>query len=107
MSRTAFSAALLLILPLAILPAACGDRGQNRDALRSDEPTEADLSLPGRTERLFHVCAAGLSDSRHDRSGAVIVLTDMTRIRRLENLRGENRKPLRGALKIAGHGPRV
>lgn len=48
MSRTAFSAALLLILPLAILPAACGDRGQNRDALRSDEQgRDLNLALQG------------------------------------------------------------
>ena len=60
-----------------------------RDALRSDEPTEADISLPGRTERLFHVCGAGLSDSRGERSGAVIVLSDTTRIHRLENLRSD------------------
>ncbi len=58
-----------------------------RDALHSDEPTEADLSFPGRTEHLFHVCGAGLSDSRGERAGAVIVLSDMTRIHRLENLR--------------------
>ncbi len=48
MSRTAFSAALLLILPLAALPAACGDRGQNRDALRSDEQgRDLNLALQG------------------------------------------------------------
>lgn len=58
-----------------------------RDTLRSDESTEADISFPGPTERLFHVCGAGLSDSRGERSGAVIVLSDMTRIHRLENLR--------------------
>jgi two-component system phosphate regulon sensor histidine kinase PhoR len=58
-----------------------------RDTLRSDEPTEADISFRGQTERLFHVCGAGLSNSRGERSGAVIVLSDMTRIHRLENLR--------------------
>jgi two-component system phosphate regulon sensor histidine kinase PhoR len=58
-----------------------------RDTLRSDEPAEADILFPGQTERLFHVCGAGLSDPRGERSGAVIVLSDMTRIHRLENLR--------------------
>jgi two-component system phosphate regulon sensor histidine kinase PhoR len=58
-----------------------------RDTLRSDEPTEADVSFPGETEHFFHVCGAGLSDRRGERSGAVIVLSDMTRIHRLENLR--------------------
>lgn len=58
-----------------------------RDTLRSDEPAEADISFPGQIERLFHVHGAGLSDSRGERSGAVIVLSDMTRVDRLENLR--------------------
>jgi len=58
-----------------------------RDTLRSSEPTEADLSFPGQTERLFHVRGAGLSNPRGEQSGAVIVLSDMTRIHHLENLR--------------------
>jgi len=58
-----------------------------RDMLRSDEPTETDISFPGEMERLFHVCGAGLSDPHGERFGAVIVLSDMTRIHRLENLR--------------------
>ena len=68
-----------------------------RDTLRSDEPTEADVSLPAQGEapgksgiegeRLFHIRGAGLSDPRGERSGAVIVLSEMTRIHRLENLR--------------------
>jgi len=58
-----------------------------RDTLRSGEPGEADISFPGQTERLFHVCGAGLSDPRGERSGAVIVLSDVTRVDRLENLR--------------------
>ncbi len=50
MSRARFSAALLLILPLALVPAACGDRGQSRDALRSDEKgRDLDLALQGDT----------------------------------------------------------
>jgi len=50
MSRARISAAMLLILPLALLPAACGDRGQSRDALRNDEQgRDLDLALRGDT----------------------------------------------------------
>ncbi len=50
MSRTAISAALLLFLPLTVLPAACGDRGQDRDALRADDGARGlDLALQGDT----------------------------------------------------------
>jgi two-component system phosphate regulon sensor histidine kinase PhoR len=58
-----------------------------RDILRNSEPTEADISFPGPTERLLHVRGAGLSNPRGEQSGAVIVLSDMTRIRHLENVR--------------------
>ncbi len=60
-----------------------------RDTLRGDKPTEASVSLAGQTEQLFHVRGASLSDPRGERSGAVIVLDDMTRIHRLESLRRE------------------
>lgn len=60
-----------------------------RSTLRGDMPAEASVSLPGQAERLFHVCGAGLSDPQGERSGAVIVLDDVTRIHRLENLRRE------------------
>lgn len=50
MVRTPISAALLLILPLALVPAACGDRGKDRDALRSEESTrDLNLALQGDT----------------------------------------------------------
>ncbi len=50
MSRTAISAALLLFLPLTVLPAACGDRGKDRDALRADDSARGlDLALQGDT----------------------------------------------------------
>ncbi|MEN6425118.1 MAG: ATP-binding protein [Phycisphaerales bacterium] len=58
-----------------------------RDTLVSDKPTEADVSFPGAGERFFHVQGARLVDSRGERAGAVIVLSDMTRVHRLENLR--------------------
>jgi two-component system phosphate regulon sensor histidine kinase PhoR len=58
-----------------------------RETLDSDGPIEADLILQKGGERFFQLHGAGLSDSRGQRSGAVVVLTDMTRMRRLENVR--------------------
>jgi len=58
-----------------------------REALESDGPVEVDLILQKKGERFFQLHGAGLSDSQGKRSGAVIVLTDMTRMRRLENVR--------------------
>jgi len=50
MSRTTISAALLLLLPLTALPAACGNRDKDRAALRSDEAARGlDLALQGDT----------------------------------------------------------
>jgi len=58
-----------------------------RDTLSSNEPTEGDVSFPGAGERFFHVQGARLVDVRGEHAGAVIVLSDMTRVHRLENLR--------------------
>ena len=58
-----------------------------RDTLSSDRPTEDDVSFPEEGGRFFHVHGASLADPQAERAGAVIVLTDMTRIHRLENLR--------------------
>ncbi len=58
-----------------------------RDTLVSDKPTEGDISFPGAGERFFHVQGACLMHARGERAGAVIVLSDMTRVHRLENLR--------------------
>lgn len=60
-----------------------------RGTLQGDTPTETSVSFPGQTEHLFHVRGASLSDPQGERSGAVIVLNDMTRIHRLEKLRRE------------------
>ncbi|HET9983178.1 MAG TPA: hypothetical protein VFQ38_06315 [Longimicrobiales bacterium] len=46
MSRTSISAALLLLLPLATLPAGCSDKSDDRSALRNDElGRDLDLAL--------------------------------------------------------------
>lgn len=58
-----------------------------REMLASDKPAEGDISFPGDGERFFHVQGARLVDPRGERAGAVVVLSDMTRIRRLEDLR--------------------
>ncbi len=58
-----------------------------RETLVSDKPAEGDISFPGDGERFFHVQGARLVDPRGERAGAVVVLSDMTRIHRLENLR--------------------
>jgi two-component system, OmpR family, phosphate regulon sensor histidine kinase PhoR len=50
-------------------------------------PAEADITLPISGGRFFRLHGAVLTDARGRRSGAVIVLNDMTRIRRLEAVR--------------------
>ena len=57
------------------------------NTLHSDTTIEAEISFPDvQGERFFHLHGARLSDGG-GRSGAVIVLNDMTRMRQLENLR--------------------
>ncbi len=58
-----------------------------RQTLESDRPTEGDVSFPEEGGRFFHVQGASLADPQGERGGAVIVLSDMTRIHRLENVR--------------------
>jgi len=58
-----------------------------QDILSEAEPGETDIVLSGPPERIIRLDGAALTDTHGDRSGAVIVLSDMTRIRRLENLR--------------------
>lgn len=58
-----------------------------RNTLASDKPAEGDVSFPGAGGRFFHVQGARLVDVRGERAGAVVVLSDMTRVYRLENLR--------------------
>jgi two-component system phosphate regulon sensor histidine kinase PhoR len=58
-----------------------------RETLESGRPTEGDVFFPEEGGRFFRVHGASLADPQADRAGAVIVLSDMTRIHRLENLR--------------------
>ena len=58
-------------------------------ALHSRGPQEADLTLHGGTPRYLQAHGAPLRDSQGTRIGAVIVLNDVTRLRRLENIRSD------------------
>jgi two-component system phosphate regulon sensor histidine kinase PhoR len=58
-----------------------------RRTLTGDQPAEADISLPMDSGRFFVAHGASLTDARGRRSGAVIVLNDMTRVRQLETIR--------------------
>ncbi|MBN1845531.1 MAG: HAMP domain-containing protein [Sedimentisphaerales bacterium] len=57
-------------------------------ALFSDATEEMEIVLSrGGTQRYFQLHGTSLTNDRGDRCGAVIVLNDMTRIRRLEDMR--------------------
>ncbi len=58
-----------------------------RQTLAGVPPAETDISLPINGGRSFSLHGAALTDVRGRRSGAVIVLNDMTRIHRLEAVR--------------------
>jgi len=58
-----------------------------RQILAGVPPVETDISLPINGGRSFSLHGAGLTDARGRRSGAVVVLNDMTRIHRLEAVR--------------------
>jgi len=55
--------------------------------LQSEQTTEAQITLPVQGGRYLHLHGASISDVYGKKSGAVIVLNDMTHMRRLENLR--------------------
>jgi len=66
-----------------------------RETLAGEQPSEAEISFPddgpqqpsSSSGRYFRVHGASLMDARGRRSGAVIVLNDMTRVRKLETVR--------------------
>ncbi len=58
-------------------------------ALRSEEVLERDLDLHGDRQRSLQAHGAALRDARGKRIGAVVVLNDVTRLRRLEAIRRE------------------
>ncbi len=58
-----------------------------RKTLEGTEPVEAEVSLQAEGERFFQLHGASLPDAKNGKAGAVIVIHDITRMRRLENVR--------------------
>lgn len=56
-------------------------------ALASSTPAEEDIVLSGERPVLLHLRGTCLTDQKGNKTGAVIVLSDMTRIRHLEGIR--------------------
>jgi two-component system phosphate regulon sensor histidine kinase PhoR len=58
-----------------------------RATLNEEHPGQADVVLSGHEDRFVRLDGATLRDSKGVKSGAVIVISDMTRMRRLEDVR--------------------
>jgi two-component system phosphate regulon sensor histidine kinase PhoR len=58
-----------------------------KQSLRLQEPLEDELTLLGNENRYLHVQAAPLTGERNERIGVLIVLHDLTRLRKLESVR--------------------
>jgi two-component system phosphate regulon sensor histidine kinase PhoR len=56
-------------------------------ALRSPDTIETEISLPGATERSLQAHGTVLHDSSGERAGVVLVFSDITRLKKLENIR--------------------
>ncbi|MGE3540038.1 MAG: two-component system histidine kinase PnpS [Candidatus Tectimicrobiota bacterium] len=56
-------------------------------AMQSPEPTMADLVLRGSEERFIQATATALRDAQRRELGVLVVLNDVTQLRRLENIR--------------------
>ncbi len=57
------------------------------ETLKSDHSIEASIIWPHGEASFFQLHGTGMTNSRGERHGAVIVLNDMTRLKRLENIR--------------------
>lgn len=55
--------------------------------LNSEEPTEREVALRGGVERMLQVHGAALKDADGSPIGAVVVMNDITRLKRLESMR--------------------
>ena len=55
--------------------------------LNEEQSGQTDIVLSGREDRIVRLDGANLTDSKGGKSGAVIVISDMTRMRRLEDVR--------------------
>jgi len=58
-----------------------------RATLNEEHPGQRDVKLSGHEDRVVRLDGATLADSKGGKSGAVIVISDMTRMRRLEEVR--------------------
>jgi len=58
-----------------------------RGTLNEESPSQTEITLSGPQEQIVRLDGASLTDSKGDRGGAVIVISDMTRMRRLEQVR--------------------
>lgn len=56
-------------------------------AMHSPEPTTADIVLRGSEERFLQATATALRDAQDRELGVLVVLNDVTQLRRLENIR--------------------
>lgn len=56
-------------------------------AVHSPEPTTADIVLRGADERFLQATATALRDAQGQEIGVLVVLNDVTQLRRLENIR--------------------
>ena len=57
------------------------------DALASGKPSEGDIILYGKQERILYVHSNPLKDVNDERVGTLIVINDVTKLRHLENVR--------------------
>lgn len=55
--------------------------------LNDEDSSQTEVVLPGRKDRIVGLNGTTLTDNNGDKSGAVIVISDMTRMRRLEDVR--------------------
>jgi two-component system phosphate regulon sensor histidine kinase PhoR len=55
--------------------------------LNEEGPRRTEVVLPGQKDRIVRLDGATLTDSKGNNSGAVVVISDMTRMRRLEDVR--------------------
>jgi two-component system phosphate regulon sensor histidine kinase PhoR len=55
--------------------------------LNEEHPSQREVVLSGQKDRIVRLNGTALTDSQNNRSGAVVVISDMTRMRRLEDVR--------------------
>ncbi|MEJ2701166.1 MAG: ATP-binding protein [Sedimentisphaerales bacterium] len=55
--------------------------------VNEERPSQTEMVLSGQKDRIVRLNGTALTDSKNDKSGAVIVISDMTRMRRLEDVR--------------------